>query len=64
MWLCLAAQKAEGQQYLSAMSSLDFPKKSASLIDLFGKCNSHLEKASFVYDAVWTPLSKWRGGGG
>jgi len=33
-------------------------------IDLFGKCNSHLEKASFVYDAVWTSLSEWRGGGG
>jgi len=34
------------------------------ILDLFGKCNSHLEKASFVSDAVWAPLSKWRGGGG
>jgi len=41
-----------------------FFKLNEPVLDLFGKCNSHLEKASFVYDAVWTPLSKWRGGGG
>jgi len=34
------------------------------ILYIFGKCNFHLEKASFVYDAVWAPLSKWRGGGG
>jgi len=58
---CLLSECIFTAPFLRLNLSHENPQSS---LDLFGKCNSHLEKASFVYDAVGTPRSKWRGGGG